>query len=59
MKTRKKTKYWSNFIFFLQKLPFLNILFIKKLAHSLFGAWLFLLVHIRFTPSEGLKGFVN
>ena len=27
-------------------------LFEQILAHSLFGAWAFLLVHIRFTPSE-------
>jgi hypothetical protein len=32
---------------------------LKKSAHSLLGAWLTLLVHIRFTPSEGPKGFVN
>ena len=32
-------------------------MYIKKLTHSLFGAWLFLLVHIQFTPSEGPKTF--
>ena len=32
---------------------------IKKLAHPLFGAWLVLLVHVQFTPSEGLKNFEN
>ena len=26
---------------------------------SFLGAWSFLLVHIRFTPTEGTKGFVN
>ena len=56
MKTRQdKTKEWSNMIF-------LNYIFghiLKKYAHSLFGAWSFLLVHIGFTPSEGPKGFVN
>jgi len=31
----------------------------KKSAHSLFGAWSFLLVHIWFTPSEGSTYFVN
>jgi hypothetical protein len=31
---------------------------LKKLAHSLFGAWSFLLVHVRFTPSEEPKDFV-
>jgi hypothetical protein len=41
------------------KLPFLDTptLFsripIKKITHSLFGAWWFLLVHIWFTPSDG------
>ena len=32
---------------------------LKKWAHSLFGAWSFLLVHIQYTPSENSKGFVN
>jgi hypothetical protein len=32
---------------------------LKKSAHSHFGAWSFLLVHVWFTPSEGPKGFVN
>ena len=32
----------------------------KQATHSLFGAWSFLLlIHIRFTPSEGPKDFVN
>jgi hypothetical protein len=31
----------------------------KKSAHSLFGAWSFLLVHIQFTPSERPIGSVN
>jgi hypothetical protein len=30
-----------------------------KRAHSFFGAWSFLLVHIRFTPSEGPHSFVK
>ena len=29
----------------------------KNPAHSLFSAWSFFLVHIRFTPSEGPKAF--
>jgi hypothetical protein len=32
---------------------------LKESTHSCFDAWLFLLVHIRFTPSEGPKGFTN
>ena len=28
-----------------------------KLSHLLFGAWSLLFVHLRFTPSEGPKGF--
>jgi hypothetical protein len=32
---------------------------IKNSTRSLFGAWSFLLVYIRFTPSEGPKGFAN
>ena len=31
----------------------------KKSSHSFCGAWSFLLVHIRFTPSEEPKGFAN
>ena len=38
------------------KISFLDIYF-KKSAHSFFVAWSLLLVHIRFTPSEGSKGF--
>ena len=32
---------------------------LKKSAHSLFGAWSSLLVHVQFTPSEGPKGFIS
>ena len=39
---------------FFSKLPFLDIYY-KKSTHSLFDAWSFLLVHMRFTPSEGPK----
>ena len=33
--------------------------YIKKISTFTFGEWPFLLVHIRFTSSEGSKGFVN
>ena len=59
--TQEKRREWSNlilFIFFFQKCPFWTY-FKKKSAHSLFGAWSLFLVHIRFTPSEGPKDFVN
>ena len=32
---------------------------LKKPAHPFFGAWSLLLVHIRFTPSQGPEGFKN
>ena len=59
---QEKTREWSNldFIFYF---IFQNYLFwtgIKKIStHSFFGVWSFLLVHIRFTPSEGPKDFIN
>ena len=42
-----KTREWSNLILFLifPKPPFFWA-YIKKLAHALFGAWSFLLVHV-------------
>ena len=40
------------------KLSFLGYI-LKNSTHSHFGAWSFLSVHIRITPSEGPKGFVN
>ena len=43
--------------FFGLKLPFLDIF--KKVEHSLFDAWSFLLIHIWLTPSEGSKDFIN
>ena len=52
----EKTREWSNLNQF-SKLPLLDIYY-KKSAHSLFGAWSFLLVHIRVTPSERPKDFV-
>ena len=45
------------FLFSFQYCPFWA--YIKKKAHPLFGAWSFLLICIRFTPSEGPKGFIN
>ena len=56
MNTRE-VKRWSNLIFFFESVLFGHIL--KNSAHSLFGAWSYLLVHIWFTPSEGQEGFVN
>ena len=44
-------------LFFLKIAIFGHML--KKSTHSLLGVWSFLLVHIRFTPSEGPKDFVN
>ena len=52
---KRRQKEWSNLSFSKSDL-FGHIL--KRSAHSLFGAWSFLLIHIRFTPSEGPKGFV-
>ena len=57
MKTRKN-KRMVNFEFFFKTFPFWTFIFVKD-QHTFFGAWLFLLVHIRFPPSEGSKGFVN
>ena len=60
VKLEVKPKEWSNsFYYFLSKMSFLDIYILKKITHSFFGAWLFLLVHIWFTPSEGPKGFIN
>ena len=57
-KEKMKTREWSTFFFFFfQKCSFWT--YIKKQAHSLFGAWSFLLVHFQFTPSEGSKDFDN
>lgn len=53
----REYKEWSNLNF-----PgiFLFEHILKKIAtYSLFGAWSFILVHIRFSPSEGPGGFVN
>ena len=57
-----KTSEWSNLVYFILfyfKQPFLGHI-LKKNRHIHFlGAWSFLLIHIRFTPNEGPKGFVN
>ena len=41
------------------KLDFWAYINKKNSSHSLFGAWSFLSVPIRYTPSEGPKGFVD
>ena len=47
-------------IFFLQiKTAVFRLILKKKSTQSLFDAWSFLLVHIRFSPSEEPKNFVN
>ena len=57
---KRRPKEWSNLIMFsFSKTTFFGHILLKKLAHSLFGAWSLLLVHIQFTPSEGPKGVVN
>ena len=54
---KMKTRELSNLNFF-QNRQFKT--YIKKMIRSFtFGAWSFLLVHIRFTPSERPKNFVN
>ena len=49
---QEKIREWSNLVSFFKTTLFGHISK-KLLAHSLFGAWSFLLIHIRFTPSEG------
>jgi hypothetical protein len=49
------TKGWADLIFF--KTAFFGHILKNKSTRSLFGAWSFLLVHTRCTPSEGPKGF--
>ena len=55
MKTREDNKLYLFFIF--SKLPFWA--YIRKISTFTFSAWPFLFSHIRFTPSEELKGFLN
>ena len=57
-KTREDKRMITLESFFFETALFGHI-YLKNLAHSLFGAWSSLLVHIRFTHSEGSKGFVN
>ena len=49
---KRRQKNYLTWIFFKTALFRLTL---KTSAHSLFGAWSFLLVHIRITPSEGPK----
>ena len=58
MKTGKDKRMVKLDFSFLFKSAFLGRI-LEKSAHSLFGAWSFLLIHIWFTPSEGSQGFVN
>jgi hypothetical protein len=54
MKTREdKRMIRLDFLFFFQKCPFEHIF--RKINTFTFGTWSFLLIHIRFTPSEGPK----
>jgi uncharacterized membrane protein YhhN len=48
----------SQTLYFYLKLALSGHILIKVSTFT-FGAWPFLLVHIRFTPSEGPKGIVN
>ena len=59
MKTREAMRMTKLEIFLLFKTALFGYIYWKKSAHSFLGAWLFLLVHIRFTPSEGLNDFIN
>ena len=57
---KTKANEWSNLIYFSFKTAvFVDIYFIEKKTHSLSGALSFLLAYVRFTCSEGPKGFVN
>jgi hypothetical protein len=49
----------QTWVFILQKMPFSDIYWKKFSKFHFFGAQSFLLIHIRLTPSEGLKSFVN
>ena len=54
MNPKKKTREWSNFLFYFQKCPFGT--YIKKIINTFtFGAWTFFLVHIQFTLNAGPK----
>jgi hypothetical protein len=56
MKTREDERMVK--LEFLSKLPFLRNM-LQKSTHSIFVAWSFLLVHIRFTPSEHMPFWVS
>jgi hypothetical protein len=57
-KDKRRQENGQTWILFLFKTALFGHM-LKKSAHSFFGAWSFLLVHVWFTPSEGPKGFVN
>ena len=57
-KRRRRQENDQSLIFFFENFPFWT--YSKKTNTFTFGAWsLFFLAHIRFTPSERPKGFVN
>ena len=56
MNTRKDKRIFN--FEFIQNYPFWTYVKIKS-AHTFFGAWSFLLIHVWFTPSERPKSFVN
>jgi len=56
MKRREDTRMVKFELFFLNYTLWTYI--IKKSPQPLLGAWSFLFVHIRFTHSEGPKGYV-
>ena len=57
MKSREDKRMIKLYFFFPSKWPLLGIC--KKISTFTLNAWSFLLVHIRFTPSEGPKDFAN
>ena len=57
MKTRENKRIVKLYLFFFQNCPFWTC--IEKISTFTFGAWPFLFIHIRFTPSKRPKGFVN
>ena len=58
MKTNEDKK-MVKLAFFSSKTAVFRLILKKKSTQSLFDAWSFLLVHIRFSPSEEPKNFVN
>ena len=59
MKTKKDKRMIKLEFFIYFSFSNFFLAYIKKIITFTFGAWSFLLVHIRFTPSEGPKDFVN